>query len=59
MTIPRADEYQLMIEHFADALQGQVQLSLTPDESVKQMRIMDALKRSACSGEMVRLGDVH
>ncbi|MFZ1041883.1 MAG: Gfo/Idh/MocA family oxidoreductase [Anaerolineales bacterium] len=59
MTIPRADEYQLMIEHFADALQGQVQLSLTPDESVKQMRIMDALKRSARSGEMVRLGDVH
>lgn len=59
MTIPGADEYQLMIEHFADALQGQVQLSLTPGESVKQMRIMDALERSACSGEMVRLGDIY
>ena len=28
-----------MIEHFAAALQGQVQLSLTPSESVKQMRL--------------------
>jgi hypothetical protein len=48
-----------MIEHFAAALQGQVQLSLTPGESVKQMRIMDALERSARSGEIVRLGDTH
>ena len=30
VTIPGADEYQLMIEHFADAVQGHAQLTYSP-----------------------------
>ena len=30
VTVPGADEYQLMIEHFADALQGRAQLAISP-----------------------------
>jgi predicted dehydrogenase len=56
-TVPGADEYQLMIEHFADALQGHTQLAISPGDSVNQMRILDALARTAGVGEVVQLGD--
>ena len=59
VTIPGADEYQLMIEHFADALQGNAQLAISPGDSVNQMRILDALGRAACSGEVVQLGNTQ
>jgi D-xylose 1-dehydrogenase (NADP+, D-xylono-1,5-lactone-forming) len=59
VTIPGADEYQLMIEHFADVVQGHAQLAYSPVESVNQMRIMDALARAARLGEVVQLGDIH
>ena len=55
--VPGADEYQLMIEHFADALQGNAQLAISPGDSVNQMRILDALGRAARSGEGVKLED--
>ena len=57
MTIPGADEYQLMIEHFADALQGNAQLAISPGDCVNQMRILDALARAAQFGEVVQLGN--
>jgi len=56
VSIPGADEYQVMIEHFADALQGHGKLAYSPEESVNQMRILDALARAACLGEVVELG---
>ncbi len=56
VTVPGADEYQLMIEHFANAVQGHVQLAISPGGSVNQMRILDALARAARSGEVVKLG---
>jgi predicted dehydrogenase len=59
VTIPGTDEYQLMIEHFADALQGHCQLAYSPGESVNQMQILDALARAARAGEVVQLGDAH
>jgi xylose dehydrogenase (NAD/NADP) len=59
VTIPGADEYQLMIEHFADVVQGHAQLAYSPVESVNQMRILDALARAARLGEVVQLGDMH
>jgi predicted dehydrogenase len=59
VTVPGADEYQLMIEHFAAALQGYAQLAYSPVESVNQMRILDALARAARLGEVVQLGDMH
>jgi D-xylose 1-dehydrogenase (NADP+, D-xylono-1,5-lactone-forming) len=59
VTVPGADEYQLMIEHFTDAVQGHTQLAISPRDSVNQMRILDALARAACLGEVVQLGDRH
>ncbi len=57
VAVPGADEYQLMIEHFANAVQGHVQLAISPGDSVNQMRILDALARAARLGEVVHLGD--
>lgn len=56
VNIPGADEYRLMIEHFADALQGRARPAYSPGESVNQMRVMDALARAARLGETIELG---
>ena len=55
--VPGADEYQLMIENFANAVQGHAQLVISPGDSVNQMRILDALARAARLGEVVQLGN--
>ena len=57
VTVPGADEYQLMIEHFADAVQGHAQLAISPGEKCNQMRILGTLARTLCSDEVVQLGD--
>ncbi len=57
VTVPGADEYQLMIEHFADAVQGHAQPTISPGDSINQMRILDALAHAARLGEVVQLGD--
>jgi D-xylose 1-dehydrogenase (NADP+, D-xylono-1,5-lactone-forming) len=57
VTIPAANEYRLMVEHFADAVQGSAQLAYSPRESVNQMRVLDALARAARSGVAVKLGN--
>ena len=49
-TIAGADEYQLMVEHFADALLGRLALAYPPRESIANMRVLDALSRAARSG---------
>lgn len=50
-----ADEYQLMVEHFADAVLGKTDLAFSPAESVGQMRVLDALRISAETGQAVTL----
>jgi predicted dehydrogenase len=50
-----ADEYQLMVEHFADAVLGKEPLALTPEESVRNMRVLDGLAEAARTGRTVRL----
>ena len=45
-----ADEYQLMVEHFADAVLGRSALTYPPQESIANMRVLDALSRAARSG---------
>jgi xylose dehydrogenase (NAD/NADP) len=45
--IPGVDEYQLMVEHFADAVLGNASLDFPPEESVKNMRVLDALAQAA------------
>ena len=50
-----ADEYQLMVEHFADAALGREPLTVTPEESVCTMRVLDGLAEAARTGMTVRL----
>jgi predicted dehydrogenase len=45
--IPGMDEYQLMVEHFADAVMGNAALAIPPEESVLNLRVLDALKQAA------------
>ncbi len=52
-----ADEYQLMVEHFADVVQGDAPLFFTPAESIANMRVLDALAAAARSGERLALQD--
>jgi D-xylose 1-dehydrogenase (NADP+, D-xylono-1,5-lactone-forming) len=48
--IAGADEYQLMVEHFADAVLGRSVLAYPPQESIANMRVLDALSQAARSG---------
>jgi xylose dehydrogenase (NAD/NADP) len=50
---PGADEYQLMVEHFSDAVLGKAPLAFSPLDSVHNMRVLDALAQAARSGETV------
>jgi predicted dehydrogenase len=53
--IPGADEYQLMVEHFADVVLGKTELMLSPQESVQNMVVLDALAQAARTGKTVKL----
>ncbi len=50
-----ADEYQLMVEHFADVVRGDAPMLYTPAESIANMRVLDALAAAARSGERLAL----
>jgi predicted dehydrogenase len=50
-----ADQYQLMVEHFADAVLGKTDLRFSPDDSVGNMKVLDALAAAARNGETVGL----
>jgi predicted dehydrogenase len=53
--MPGVDEYQLMVEHFADAVSGKTSLVFSPEESIGNMRVLDALAEAAQSGSNVIL----
>jgi predicted dehydrogenase len=53
--IPGADEYQLMVEHFADAVMATSELTYAADEGVRNMLVLDALAQAARTGETVKL----
>jgi len=53
--VPSADEYQLMVEHFADAILGKTSLAFSPQESVRNMQVLDALAEAAQTGRTVIL----
>ncbi len=50
-----ADRYQLQLENFAAAIRGDAQPLLGRADAVAQARVIDALYRSAASGEAVSL----
>ena len=49
---PTASHYSLMLEHFTAAIRGEVELRYPATESVRQMRVLDALRESARQGGM-------
>ena len=53
--IPGADEYQLMVEHFADAVLAKSELTYAADESVQNMFVLDALAEAARTSKTVKL----
>lgn len=53
--IQGADEYQLMVEHFSDAVLGRTELDCAPDDSVANMRVLDALAEAAKTRNTVNL----
>jgi len=48
--IPGADEYQLMVEHFSDAIQGNTGLAVPVEDSLCTMQVLDALAEAAKTG---------
>ena len=53
--ITGADEYRLMVEHFADVVMGNTDLMVPPGDSIANMRALDALAQAAQTGETVKL----
>jgi len=53
--VPGADEYQLMVEHFGDVVLGNIEPHYGPEDSVANMRVLDALAEAAQSGETIDL----
>ena len=53
--IPGADEYQLMVEHFADAVSGQAQPRYLPQDSIANLRVLDALSEAARTGNTLKV----
>lgn len=47
-----ASHYGLMLEHFNAAIRGEVELRYPASESVRQMRVLDALRESARQGSI-------
>jgi xylose dehydrogenase (NAD/NADP) len=54
-TVPGADEYRLMVEHFGAAVLGDTSLALRPEESVHNMEVLDALAEAAQTSRTVAL----
>ena len=50
-----ADQYQLMVEHFADAVLKRKTLVYSPHDSIANMRVLDALSEAARTGNAVSL----
>jgi D-xylose 1-dehydrogenase (NADP+, D-xylono-1,5-lactone-forming) len=53
--IAGADEYQLMVEHFSDAVMGKTPLAFSPEESVRNMQVLDVLAEAAKTGRTILL----
>ena len=53
--IPGADEYRLMVEHFSEAVINGTPPEVSVRESVRNMRVLDALAESAKSGQRVAI----
>ena len=55
LTFPEVNPYQIMVEEFADAVLSHRPMPLPPADAVANMRVIDALRQSAQTGQPVRL----
>jgi predicted dehydrogenase len=55
ITVPGANHYQLMVEHFAECVLTGREPCYPPSEGRDNMCVLDALYESARSGRLVRL----
>jgi predicted dehydrogenase len=53
--VPGADQYLLMVEHFAEAASGNDEPELSCRDSINNMRVLDALAEAARTGNTVRM----
>ena len=51
--VPGADEYQLMVEHFSEAILNRTAPMFSPAESVRNMRVLDGLAEAARTGRTI------
>ncbi len=54
-TVEGGDEYQMMVEHFSEAILGRTSLAFQPQDSVRNMEVLDALAQAAQTGRSVTL----
>ena len=59
VVIDGADEYGLMVEHFADAVLGKTPPAHSPADSVANMQVLDALAQAARTGNTIRFQPAH
>jgi xylose dehydrogenase (NAD/NADP) len=52
-SIAGVDQYQLMVEHFADSILHDQPVRYPPSDAIANMRVIDALYRSARSGHQI------
>ena len=55
LSFPGVDQYQLMVEEFADAALSGQRVPLPPSDAVANMRVIDAARQSAREGRPVSL----
>jgi predicted dehydrogenase len=53
ISVRGADEYRLMVERFAEAVRGRAALDHALEDSVRNMRVLDAAAKAARSGETI------
>src|SRR5262249_47653902 len=53
-----ANHYRLMVEHFDDCILNQHPPTFSPEDALENMRVLDALRRSATEGRRVTLAEV-
>lgn len=53
--VPDINQYQLMVEDFGDAVREGRKMTYDPAESIQNMRVLDALMKSAKDGVVVKL----
>ncbi|MGD2187937.1 MAG: Gfo/Idh/MocA family oxidoreductase [Desulfobacterales bacterium] len=53
--IPGADEYQLMVEHFADVVLAKTELMYSAKDSIGNLQVLDALAQAAHTGKTIKL----